>query len=96
MGGGATPPPPGHRHFVRRARARGVATLTIIRRARARADEINAASIVRFCSRARRREENRGTYNLLVHDPALVSRTIFEDVLPLQAGLDGGRRGGGA
>jgi pyruvate dehydrogenase E2 component (dihydrolipoamide acetyltransferase) len=56
-----------------------VATLTLISSA-ALGPEINAAFIDGFVRAARRREAIEAL-NLLVHDPALVSRTMIEDVL---------------
>jgi pyruvate dehydrogenase E2 component (dihydrolipoamide acetyltransferase) len=63
-----------------------VATLTLISSA-ALGPEINAAFIDGFVRAARRREAIEAL-NLLVHDPALVSRTMIEDVLRYKR-LDG-------
>ncbi len=63
-----------------------VATLTLISSA-ALGPEINAAFIDGFV-RATRRREAIEALNLLVHDPALVSRTMIEDVLRYKR-LDG-------
>jgi pyruvate dehydrogenase E2 component (dihydrolipoamide acetyltransferase) len=63
-----------------------VATLTLISSA-ALGPEINAAFIEGFVRAARRREAIEAL-NLLVHDPALVSRTMIEDVLRYKR-LDG-------
>jgi pyruvate dehydrogenase E2 component (dihydrolipoamide acetyltransferase) len=63
-----------------------VATLTLISSA-SLGPEINAAFIDGFVRAARRREAIE-TLNLLVHDPALVSRTMIEDVLRYKR-LDG-------
>ena len=63
-----------------------VATLTLISSA-SLGPEINAAFIDGFVRAARRREAIEAL-NLLVHDPALVSRTMIEDVLRYKR-LDG-------
>ena len=63
-----------------------VATLTLISSA-ALGPEINAAFIDGFVRAARRREAIEAL-NLLVHDPALVSRTMIEDLLRYKR-LDG-------
>jgi pyruvate dehydrogenase E2 component (dihydrolipoamide acetyltransferase) len=63
-----------------------VATLTLISSA-ALGPEINAAFIDGFVRAARRREAIEAL-NLLVHDPALVSRSMVEDVLRYKR-LDG-------
>jgi pyruvate dehydrogenase E2 component (dihydrolipoamide acetyltransferase) len=62
------------------------ATLTLISSA-SLGPEINAAFIDGFVRAARRREATE-TLKLLVHDPALVSRTMVEDVLRYKR-LDG-------
>jgi pyruvate dehydrogenase E2 component (dihydrolipoamide acetyltransferase) len=67
-------------------RAELVATLTLIASA-GLGSEINAAFIDGFV-RASRRREAVEVLNLLVHDPALVSRTMVEDVLRYKR-LDG-------
>jgi pyruvate dehydrogenase E2 component (dihydrolipoamide acetyltransferase) len=71
--------------FALRERER-VATLTLISSA-SLGPEINAAFIDGFVRAARRREAIEAL-NLLVHDPALVSRTMIEDVLRYKR-LDG-------
>ena len=63
-----------------------VATLTLLASA-SLGPEINAAFIDGFVRAARRREAI-AALNLLVHDPALVSRTMIEDVLRYKR-LDG-------
>jgi pyruvate dehydrogenase E2 component (dihydrolipoamide acetyltransferase) len=63
-----------------------VATLTLISSA-SLGPEINAAFIDGFVRAARRREAIEAL-NLLIHDPALVSRTMIEDVLRYKR-LDG-------
>jgi pyruvate dehydrogenase E2 component (dihydrolipoyllysine-residue acetyltransferase) len=63
-----------------------VATLTLIASA-SLGPEINAAFINGFVGLSRRREATE-VLNLLVHDPALVSRTMVEDVLRYKR-LDG-------
>lgn len=79
MGGGIAIP------FASRKPER-VATLTLISSA-ALGPEINAAFIDSFVRAARRREAVE-VLNLLVHDPALVSRSMVEDVLRYKR-LDG-------
>lgn len=63
-----------------------VATLTLIASA-ALGPEINAGFIASF-ARASRRREAQEALTMLVHDPALVSRTMVEDVLRYKR-LDG-------